>query len=128
MKNALVWMPRITVSDATQGRLWENLRDIRDVSEETSLINLLGDVPEICKSALFDIRHASSGGVQGVRTPALLRYSPNCVIKSLNKFRRNALKNQFKKRKNPSKQCTNSILLKFFNATLRRILNLGSHQ
>ena len=58
------------------------------------------------------------GGVQGVRTPALFRYSPNCALKFLNQFRRNALKNQFKKRKNPSKRCTNSILLKFFNATL----------
>ena len=58
------------------------------------------------------------GGVQGVRTPALFRYSPNCALKFLNQFRRNALKYQFKKRKNPSKRCTNSILLTFFNATL----------
>ena len=41
--------------DATQRRLWENLRDLRDVSEETSLINLQGDVSEICKSALFEM-------------------------------------------------------------------------
>ena len=62
--------------------------------------------------------HLAGGGVQGVRTPALFRYSPNCALKFLNQFRRNALKNRFRKRKNPSKQCTNSILLKFFNATL----------
>ena len=55
MDNALVWRPRITVSDTTQRRLWENLRDLRDVSEETSLINLQGDVSEICKSALFEM-------------------------------------------------------------------------
>ena len=54
-ENALIWRPRFTVSDATQRRLWENLRDLRDVSEETSLINLPGDVSEICKSALFEM-------------------------------------------------------------------------
>ena len=37
-------------------------------------------------------------------------------------FRRNALKNQFKNRKNPSERCTNSILLKFSNTALRRML------
>ena len=63
-------------------------------------------------------RRASSRGIQGVRTPALFRYSPNCALKFLNQFRKNPLKNQFIKRKNPLKQCTNSILLKFFNATL----------
>ena len=43
-------------------------------------------------------RRASSGGggVQGVRTPALFCYNPNCALKFLNQFRRNALKNQFK--------------------------------
>ena len=51
----------------------------------------------------------------------LFCYNPNCVLKFLDQFRRNALKNQFKKRKNPSKRCTKSILLKFFNTTLRRI-------
>ena len=55
MNNALVWRPRITLADATQRRLWENLRDFRDVSEETSLINLQGDVSEICKSTLFEM-------------------------------------------------------------------------
>ena len=40
-QNALVWRPRITVSDATQRRFWENLKDLRDVSEEMPLINLL---------------------------------------------------------------------------------------
>ena len=54
-RNALVWSPRITVSDATQRRLWENLRDLGDVSEETSLINLPEDVSEICKLALFEM-------------------------------------------------------------------------
>ena len=60
-------------------------------------------------------------GVQGIQTPALfwtVQIVPS--IKFLNQFRRNALKNQFKKRKNLSKQCTSNILLKFFNATLRR--------
>ena len=55
-----------------------------------------------------------------VRTPVLSLYSPNCTLKFLNQFRRNALKNQFKKRNNPLKPCTNSILLKFFKATLRK--------
>ena len=67
--------------------------------------------------------HLAGGGgrVQGVRTPALFRYNPNCAVKFLDQFRRNVLKNQFKKRKNTSKRCTKSILLKFFNTTLRRI-------
>ena len=39
----------------------------------------------------------------------------------LKPIRRNTLKNQFKKQKNPSKRCTNSILLKFFNATLTSV-------
>ena len=63
-------------------------------------------------------RRASSGGLQEVWTPAIFRYSPNCALKFLNQFSRNALKSLFKKRKNPSKPCTNSILLKFFNVTL----------
>ena len=54
-KNALVWTPRITVSDATQIGLWENLNNIGDVSEETSSISLPGDVSEICNSALFEL-------------------------------------------------------------------------
>ena len=54
---------------------------------------------------IFIVRRAS------VRTPALFRYSLNCALKFLNQFRRNALKNQFEKRSNPSKRCTNSILL-----------------
>ena len=52
MNNALVWRSRITVS---QMQLKENLRDLEDVSEETSLIHLQGDVSEICKSSLFEI-------------------------------------------------------------------------
>ena len=40
-------------------------------------------------------------GVQGVRTPALFLYGPNGALKFLTQFRRNALKNQFKKQKNP---------------------------
>ena len=44
-----------SLADATQRRLWENLRDLRDVSEETSLINLQEDVSEICKWALFEM-------------------------------------------------------------------------
>ena len=52
MKNSSVWRPRITVSDATQKRLWENLRDLRDLSEET-----LGVTPRcLCiKVPLFTI-------------------------------------------------------------------------
>ena len=55
MNSDLVWGPRITVSDATQERPNENLRNLRDLSEETSLISLLGDVSEICKSSFFQI-------------------------------------------------------------------------
>ena len=65
---------------------------------------------------------------RGVQTPTLFRYSRNCAHKLFNQFRRNALKNQFNKQKNRSKRCTYSILLKFFIATLRRILKRGSHQ
>ena len=36
------------------------------------------------------------GGIQGIRIPALLRYKPNCALKFLDQFRRNALKNRFK--------------------------------
>ena len=64
---------------------------------------------------------AGGGGVQGVRTPAFFCYNPNYALKFLDQFRRNVLKKQFKKRKNPSKRCTKSILLKFFNITFRRI-------
>ena len=39
-------------------------------------------------------RRACSGGVQGVRTPALFCYNPNCVLKFLDQFRKNTLKNQ----------------------------------
>ena len=31
------------------------MRDLRDVSEEVSLINFPGDVSDICKSALFEM-------------------------------------------------------------------------
>ena len=54
--------------------------------------------------------------------------SLNCALKFLNQFRRNALKIQFKKRKNSPKRYINSILLNFPNATLRSILKRGSHQ
>ena len=57
-----------------------------------------------------------------MRTPAIFRYSSNCALKFLNQFRQNTLKNQFKKRRNSSKLCTNSFFLKFFNAILRRVL------
>ena len=40
---------------STQRRLWEDLRDLRDISEETSLIDLTGDVSAICKSILFEM-------------------------------------------------------------------------
>ena len=66
-------------------------------------------------------RCTSSGGGgrrPGVRTPDLFRYNPNCALKFLDQFRRNTLKNQFKKQKKPSKRCTNSFLLKVFNTTL----------
>ena len=76
------------------------------------------------QSAQWNIAHITTGahlaGVPGVQSPAHFRYSPNCALKFLNQFRRNALKNQFKKRKNPSKWYSNSILLKFFDATVRR--------
>ena len=44
---------------------------------------------------------ASMVGVQEARTPTHFRYSLKCAVKFLNQFRRNALKTQFKKRKNP---------------------------
>ena len=69
--------------------------------------------------------HRHTWGIQGVQTPVLFLYSRNCGL-NFNQFKRKALKNQFKKQKSPSKQCTNSILLKFFNGTLRRVLmNVG---
>ena len=39
----------------SQMQLREDPRDLRDVSEETSLIHLTGDVSEICKSAFFEM-------------------------------------------------------------------------
>ena len=42
---------------------------------------------------------------------------------ALNQFRRNPLKNQFKKRKNPSKRCSNSIHLKFFQRDFKNGTN-----
>ena len=73
----------------------------------------------------FKIRRTSSGGVQVFQTQAFFRYSPNCVLKFSDQFRGTSLKNQFKKRTNPSKQCTNSLL---FQITSRSILKHGSHQ
>ena len=32
-----------------------SLRDLRDVSEETPLISLTGEISEFCKSALFEV-------------------------------------------------------------------------
>ena len=55
MDNVLVWRPSITVLDVTWRRLWENLRDLRVVSKEMSLVTLPGDVSEIPKSALFEM-------------------------------------------------------------------------
>ena len=54
-KNAIVCRPTIAVSDAAQRRLGENLRDLRDVSEETSSMSLQGDLSEISKSALIEM-------------------------------------------------------------------------
>ena len=54
-KKASVWKQWITGSDETQRRLWEDLRDLRDVSEEASLIYLTVDISEVCKSALFEM-------------------------------------------------------------------------
>ena len=53
-------MPRITVSDATQRSLWENLRDLRDFSEEMALISLREGVSEMCKSALSETLYETS--------------------------------------------------------------------
>ena len=33
----------------------KDLRDLRDVSQEKSLIHLTGDISKICKSALFEM-------------------------------------------------------------------------
>ena len=41
-----------------------------------------------------------------------IRDNPNCALKFLDQFRRNALKNKFKKQKKPSKRSTNIIFLK----------------
>ena len=74
---------------------------------------------EIENATAWSGAHLAGGGRgQGVWTPAPFQYSPNCTLKFLNQFRGNALKNQFKKRKKPSKRCTNSILLEFFNAKI----------
>ena len=57
---------------------------------------------------------AGAGGCPGGPDFCPFWYRPNCALKFFNKFRRDALKNQFKKQKNQSKRCTNSILLKLF--------------
>ena len=71
--------------------------------------------------ALGDAGAHLAEGIERVQTPVLFWYSRNCALEFFNQFRRNALKNQLKKRKNPSKRYTSSILLKLFNATLRSI-------
>ena len=73
--------------------------------------------------ALLALTSAHLPGVQGVRTSALFQYSPNCALKFLNQFRKNTLKNQFKKRKNPSKRCTNRNSLDVFEMRDKRMQN-----
>ena len=63
----------------------------------------------------FSCTGAHLAGGPGGPAPALFCYNPNCALKLLDQFRRNTFKSQFKNRKNPSKRCTKSILLKFFN-------------
>ena len=59
-----------------------------------------------CGDILY-YRRASRGGVPGIQTPALFQYSPNFALKFLNQFRRNDLKNQFKKQNNASRRLIN---------------------
>ena len=58
-KNVAVWIQRILVSNATQRWLWEDLRDLIDVSEETPLLNLNEDVSEM--SLKHCMRHLRDG-------------------------------------------------------------------
>ena len=55
-----------------------------------------------------------AGGSRGTGPLPIFRYSPNCALKFLNPFKRNALKNQYQKQKNPTKRCAKSNLLKIF--------------
>ena len=60
MNNALVWRPRITVSQMQLKDVSEKTWEISETSQrKASLINLPGDVSEIGKSALFEmsLRH-----------------------------------------------------------------------
>ena len=49
----------LQLSNSTQRHPWKNLIDLRKASQETSLINLLENVTQICKSVLFEmsLRH-----------------------------------------------------------------------
>ena len=53
--------------------------------------------------------HLREERFQEVRTLAIFWYSPVCDLKFLNQFRRNAFKNQFKKRKNPQSKSVFNI-------------------
>ena len=95
---------------------FKNTCDLLLIGEsDKRLYVLLKDV-----NTLYDCgrKHFCCYCLQEDQTPALFQYSPNCALKFFNQFRCNILKNQFKKRNNPSKRGTNSILLNFFNATL----------
>ena len=92
-----------------------------DIPLHIWFFKLLYSEVKITLVCFYTQTHRCAWGIQGVKTPALFLYSRNCAL-NFNQFKRNTLKNQFKKQKNPSKQCTNSILLKFFNATSRRVL------
>ena len=57
----------------------------------------------------------------GSRDPCPFLLQPKLCPQTLRPIQKKRFENQFKKQKNPSERCTNSILLKFSNTTLRRI-------
>ena len=82
-------------------------------------------VVRILMKKIEGYRRVSRKGVQGFRTPALFRYSPNCALKFSNQFRRKALKNQFK---NPLKlYLKNTVKICFLHPFLFFLQKLQCH-
>ena len=78
------------------------LKDVSEISEETSLINLLGIISEICKSALFEIslrhciRHLEDASeMHPCRMGLPLRFLPIMVTLEVMLKQRLLLQNKF---------------------------------
>ena len=77
------------MKDFVESLVYEYIRDQKELS---------WDFQKILKYIWLQAGIYGIGPV--VRTSYFFRYIPNCALKFLNQFRRNALKNQFKKKQN----------------------------